>query len=69
MPWTRSACWCAQSNPSVAPVVDHEDEVAVEAQLLPEGEQELALFDIGVAIGPGVRELVGVPHTDQIAGD
>ena len=52
-----------------APVVDHQDDVAVETQLLPEREEEIALLHVSIAVRARIRELVGVAHADQIARD
>ena len=47
----------------------HQHDAVAERELVPQREQIVALLGVGVAAGPGVLELVGIPHADQVAGD
>jgi hypothetical protein len=49
--------------------VDDEHDVVAEGEFVPEGEEEVALFGVGVAVRAGGVQLVGVAHPDQVAGD
>jgi hypothetical protein len=49
--------------------VDHEYYVATEIKLIPKRMNEAALFEVAVSVRTGIRNLIRISLTDQIAGN
>src|SRR6185312_2359086 len=52
-----------------APVVPHQDHVALESELFPQREEVVAVLEVAVAVRAGRIELVRVTHPEHVAGD
>src|SRR5262245_28522831 len=52
-----------------APVMDHEGDPLVHIQGLEQGVEVAAVLDETIRAGATIRQLIGVPHADQIGGN
>ena len=49
--------------------MDDKDHIVSYADLVPQGEQIVPLFGVGITVGSGVIEFFAFPHANEITGD